>query len=153
MAVLFDTLKLSRRLEQAGFTRDQAIGAAEALSDAITGDLATKADIAEVRGEIAALRAEMGALGTQLHSEIATLRADLTGLGSELRGEMATLAAELRTEIASVRTEFRTEIASVRTEIAALRTSTAQWIIGAVFVNIVTISGAMFAVWQLAAHH
>ena len=121
MAVLFDTLKLSRRLEQAGFTRDQAVGAAEALSEAISGDLATKADIAELRAEIVAL-------------------------GSELRAEIATLGADLRTE-------FRTEIASIRTEIATLRTSTAQWIIAAVFVNIVTISGAMFAVWQLAAHH
>ena len=103
MAVLFDTLKLSRRLEQAGFTHDQAVGAAEALSDAITGDLATKADIAELRAEIATL-------------------------GAELR-------TEFRTEIAKVRTELGTEI-------AALRTSTAQWIIGAAFVNIVTISGA-----------
>ncbi len=128
MAVLFDTLKLSRRLEQAGFTRDQAVGAAEALSEAISGDLATKADIAELRAEIVAL-------------------------GSELRAEIATLGAELRTEFRTEIASVRTDIASVRTEIATLRTSTAQWIIAAVFVNIVTISGAMFAVWQLAAHH
>ena len=79
MAVLFDTLKLSRRLEQAGFTRDQAVGAAEALSEAISGDLATKADIAELRAEIVAL-------------------------GSELRAEIATLGAELRTEFRIRRT-------------------------------------------------
>ena len=124
MAVLFDTLKLSRRLEQAGFTHDQAVGAAEALSDAITGDLATKADIAELRAEIATL-------------------------GAELAPSRRTCGGRSPPEIA----ELRTEIASVRTEIAALRTSTAQWIIGAVFVNIITISGALFAVWQLASHH
>ncbi len=115
MAVLFDTLKLSRRLEQAGFTHDQAVGAAEALSDAITGDLATKADIADLRAEIATLGAE-------------------------------SFAPNFTPRSPASRTELRTEI-------AALRTSTAQWIIGAVFVNIVTISCAMFAVWQLATHH
>ncbi len=120
MAVLFDTLKLSRRLEQAGFTRDQAVGAAEALADAISGDLATKADIAELRGEIATI-------------------------GAELRSEIAELRTESRSGVTGVRAEFRSEI-------AALRTSTAQWIIAAVFVNIATISGAMFAVRQLAAH-
>ncbi|MBW4090308.1 MAG: DUF1640 domain-containing protein [Proteobacteria bacterium] len=139
MAVLFDTLKLSRRLEQAGFTHDQAVGAAEALSDAISGDLATKADIAELRAEIATLGAE--------------LRAEIATLGAELRTEIASVRTDLSSGLASVRTELRTEIASVRSEIAALRTSTAQWIIAAVFVNIVTITGAMFAIWQLASHH
>lgn len=146
MAVLFDTLKLSRRLEQAGFTHDQAVGAAEALSDAISGDLATKADIAELRAEIATL-------GAELRAEIATLGAELRTEIASVRTEFASVRTDLSSGLASVRTELRTEIASVRSEIAALRTSTAQWIIAAVFVNIVTITGAMFAIWQLASHH
>lgn len=92
-AVAFDTLKLARRLESAGFTHDQADGAAAALAETFSAEIATKSDIAELKGDIAKL-------------------------GGDLRGE-----------------------------IASLRSSTAQWIISAVFINILTVIGA---VWQLA---
>jgi hypothetical protein len=45
-AVLFDTLKLARKLEAAGFNSKQAGDTAEALADAMTGQVATKADLA-----------------------------------------------------------------------------------------------------------
>lgn len=45
--------------------------------------------------------------------------------------------------------EFR---AVPRTEFAALRSSTAQWIIGAVFVNTLTVLGVAAAVWQITRH-
>jgi hypothetical protein len=38
----FDTLKLATKLEQAGFSSDQAKGAAAALAEAFTDDLVTK---------------------------------------------------------------------------------------------------------------
>ncbi len=95
-AVTFDTLKLARRLESAGFTREQADGAAEALADSLSNEIATKGDI------------------------------------SELRAEIRTLESKLSTEIASV------------------RSSTAQWIITAVFINTAGLIGAVATVWQLA---
>ena len=106
-AVAFDTLKLARRLESAGFTHDQADGAAAALAETFSGEIATRSDIAGVQGEIAALRTE--------------LKGDIAKLGGDLRGE-----------------------------IASLRSTTAQGIISAVFVNILTVIGAVAAVWQLA---
>lgn len=57
--------------------------------------LATKADIAELRGEIAGVQ-------TRLSGEIVGVQTGLSG------------------EIASIRTELRTEIANVRVEIAAV---------------------------------
>lgn len=46
MLAPFDTPKLARLLESAGFTRDQATGAAEALADAMHGaEIATKPDL------------------------------------------------------------------------------------------------------------
>jgi len=99
-AVAFDTLKLARRLESAGFTREQADGAAEALADSLSTELATKSDLAELR---------------------ATLEGDLAKLGADLR-----------------------------TEISSLGRSTAQWIIGAVLLNMLGMFGAIAAVWQLA---
>jgi len=59
-AVPFDTLKLARRLESAGFSPKQAGDTAEALAEAMSGaELATTTDIGSVRTEIAALRAEL----------------------------------------------------------------------------------------------
>jgi hypothetical protein len=81
-AVPFDTLKLARRLESAGFPPKQAGDTAEALAEAMSGaELATATDIAGVRTEIAALR-------TELKAEIAAVRA-------ELRAEIAAVGAEL----------------------------------------------------------
>jgi len=63
MTVAFDTLKLARRLEAAGFPTKQAQDTAEALGDALTANIATQADIqalrADLRAEIATLRVEM----------------------------------------------------------------------------------------------
>jgi hypothetical protein len=70
-ALLFDTLRLSRTLRDKGhFTSEQAEALAEALGEASQSDLATKADIAELRTEIAELRIE-------LKAEIAAVRTEL----------------------------------------------------------------------------
>lgn len=46
--IAFDTLKLSRKLESAGFTHEQAAGAAEALAETLGESLATKTDLREL---------------------------------------------------------------------------------------------------------
>ena len=63
----FDTLRLARRLEAAGFAREQAGDMAEAIAEAIA-QLATKADL---KAEIAGLRAE-------LKADIEILKRDMT---------------------------------------------------------------------------
>jgi uncharacterized protein involved in exopolysaccharide biosynthesis len=68
--------------------------------------------LAEIRGEMAALRTE--------------LRGEMAALSAELRGEMAALSAELREEIAGLRRELHAEIGSVRSEIAGLRSDLTQ---------------------------
>ncbi len=52
-AMPFDTLKLARRLEAAGFPPRQAGDMAEAIAEALA-QLATKADIAALRAELKA---------------------------------------------------------------------------------------------------
>jgi hypothetical protein len=47
MAMPFDTLKLARRLEAAGFSPQQAGDMAEAIAEAVS-ELATKADLREL---------------------------------------------------------------------------------------------------------
>ncbi len=66
MIAAFDTLTAARRMEDAGMKREQAEAVAEAVRSA-TGadreDLATKADLADVKAELkadsASLRAEL----------------------------------------------------------------------------------------------
>lgn len=68
-AVPFDSLKYAKRLKEAGFTESQAEAQAEALADALRQggrDLATKADIAALRLDLAELKAEIQAMINRL---------------------------------------------------------------------------------------
>jgi hypothetical protein len=72
--VPFDTLKLARRLEAAGFPTQQAGDMAEAIAEALS-QLATKADLAALQ---AATRADIAALRAELKAEIEILKRDIT---------------------------------------------------------------------------
>jgi ActR/RegA family two-component response regulator len=81
MAMPFDTLRLARRLEAAGFAPQQAGDIAEAIAS-----LATKADLfavkTDLQAEIAALRAglkaDMEMLRAEFKADIEILRRDMT---------------------------------------------------------------------------
>ena len=66
----FDTLRLARRLQGIGFSPDQAAGFAEAFADTMVTELATKADLAELRAEFR-LECE------RLRTDIASSRSDI----------------------------------------------------------------------------
>jgi hypothetical protein len=70
MVMLFDTLRLARRLEAAGFAPQQAGDMAAAISA-----LATKADLLAVKAE---LQAEIAALRAELKADIEILKRDMT---------------------------------------------------------------------------
>jgi predicted nucleic acid-binding Zn-ribbon protein len=126
-ALLFDTLRVSRILRDKGhFTSEQAEALAEALGEASQGDLATKADLAGVRTEIAELK-------TELKTEIAELRTEIDGVRTELK-----------TEIAELRTELKAEIAEMRTDLL-------KWIIGAIGFQTVVILGALISLIKIFA--
>jgi hypothetical protein len=75
-AIPFDTLKMARKLEAAGFPGPQAAGAAEAMAEAMSGaELATKADLQAVKAD---LEREIGLVRTDLTREIGLVRTDLT---------------------------------------------------------------------------
>ena len=66
MSATFDTLALAQALrDKAKFTPEQAEGTAEALASALSGGLATKADLREVE---AALKAEIARLETRIEA-------------------------------------------------------------------------------------
>lgn len=81
-AVAFDTLKLADGLEKAGFTREQATGAAKVLAESFSSELATKADLSALRAE--------------LKGDIASVKGDIAAVRNEV--------ASVKNEVASVRT-------------------------------------------------
>lgn len=82
--ITFDTLKLARKLEAAGFPHAQAADTTGALADSLgeVSDLATKADLTELKAE---LKDEMAELRAELKAEMAELRAEI-----QIRGELNT---------------------------------------------------------------
>lgn len=80
-AIPFDTLKLARRLrESAGFTPEHAEAAAEAFAEAMSSsDVATKADLKELatKADVADIRLELSETKAELKADAAANKADL----------------------------------------------------------------------------
>ena len=91
----FDTLVYARRLKEAGVDDAQAEAHAEAMRDAITESVATKADIARLEAKIDTKHTDLKA---EIDTGLAGLKAEIdTGLAG-LKAEIA--ASERRTMIA-----------------------------------------------------
>ncbi len=77
----FDTLHAAKALTAAGFEAAQAEAITDTIRDAFTESVATKADIAEVKADIAELRAEVKADIAELRAEV---KADIAGIYKQL---------------------------------------------------------------------
>ena len=112
---MFDTHAVARSLTAADFTPAQADALTDALrSAAEQGDHVTsdqfKTGQAEMRAEVAEVRAEIANLDTRLSKQI----------------------AEVRTEVANLDMRLSTQIAEVRTEISNLETRLIRWTVGTI---------------------
>lgn len=75
---VFDTLRYAKKLQQAGFTEEQAAVQAEAIREIIADNLVTKTDVLEIKREIKALEEKLTykltvRLGSMLVSGIVVL--------------------------------------------------------------------------------
>jgi len=84
----FDTLSYARRLKQAGLPEAQAEAIADATRELVVQDVATKADIAALKSDIAGLRAE-------LKSDIAGVRSEMSALDQRLTALIETQGLRL----------------------------------------------------------
>jgi hypothetical protein len=107
-AIPFDTLKMARKLEAAGFPGPQAAGAAEAMAEAMSGaELATKADLLGVKAE--------------LQQEIRLVRADLTRDIGLVRSDLEREIGHVRTDMTAMETRLSTAIVRVGSHLELLR--------------------------------
>lgn len=124
-----DTLKLARRLREAGFNEAQAEAVADAVREGTeSADLVTRGDPSLTTAE---LRSEIAELKTELRSEIAAVR-------SEMREMEQRLILRIANEISALKTDLLTRMF--------------QMILGAVLVNAVAMAGLMFAFAKLLGH-
>ena len=77
-----DTLKVAKRLREAGFTEPQAEAVIAAVQEGTEGaELATRADLAELRAEfkaeIASLRSELRQAELRLEAKLEAIKADI----------------------------------------------------------------------------
>ncbi len=103
--VTFDTLKASHRLREAGFEEQKANALVNAFAEDIGASLATKDDIALLKGDIDALRKDM-ASGFEL------LRQEMTSGDEAIRKEMASGFELLRQEMTSENEAIRKDMAN-----------------------------------------
>ncbi len=135
-----DTLKVARRLREAGFSEPQTEAVLATVQEAEAGaDRATRAD----------LKAETAALRTKLKAEIAALR-------TELKAEIAELRAELKAEIAALRSELRQSELRLEARLESVKAEILNrvfgLILGALVVNIIAIVFAVLAAAKLLGH-
>ena len=133
-AVPFDTLKMARGLEAAGFPPAQAAGVAATLADAMSGaDLATKADIAELRTE---MNSRFDAVQTEMNSRFDATQSEMNTRFDAVQTEMInrfgiaqaetnnrfdTAQMQQQSAHTSLRAELKADIAQVRGDMELLR--------------------------------
>jgi uncharacterized protein YukE len=93
---MVDTLKLARRLQDAGLERPVAEAMAEAFAETTVETVATKQDLRE---QVGVLRAEIEGTADRLNARMdglaGTLRAEIQGTSDRLNGNMDGLAKSL----------------------------------------------------------
>jgi len=102
-ALAFDTYKAVTALKQVGFEEAQAEAVVNTMGEALGGNVATKADLTEVR---AALEADIATVKADLTADVAAVKADLEQLRTETKADLAAVQAKLEADIAGVRTEM-----------------------------------------------
>jgi len=103
-----------RRLEEAGFTHQQATGVVEVVQGEVLDTVATRdyvgEQIALVRKDLAeqigAVRHEIGTVRHELVEQIGAVREELAAQIGAVRHELAVEVGRLRTEMADTRTEL-----------------------------------------------
>ena len=118
MAVAFDTLKFVRNLTQAGLPEAQAEVFAnahrDAFKEALDSNLATKADIAELRSEMAEFResttTQIAELKESTNSQIAEFKESTNSQIAEFKESTTAQIAELRSEMAEFKEFIMAEI-------------------------------------------
>ena len=115
----FDTLTVSKDLQQAGIQESHAEAIALAVKQG-QGDLATKQDIALLKTDIDHLKADIDHLRTELKSDIDHLRTELKSDIDHLKTDIGQLRTEMKSGNDQLRSEMKSQIAWMKWTIGAI---------------------------------
>jgi len=117
-ALAFDTHKAVTALKQAGFEEAQAEAVVNTMGEALGGNVATKADLTEVRAaleaDMAVMKADLTEVRAALEADMAVMKADLTEVRVALEADVAAVKADIE----QLRLTTQADLAAVRTEMA-----------------------------------
>jgi hypothetical protein len=126
-AVAFDTLKFAQNLrDKANFSPAQAEGVSQAFSEAITDQLATRGDLADL-----ATKADMAALS-------AATKDDIAALSAATKDDIA----DVRKEMGAFRLQVKDDFARLEVKIESTRSEILRWMFG----QTLLILGAVLAI-------
>ena len=135
---MINTLKYTKRLEAAGFSRVQAEAQALAIQDAFDDALHPFATKSDLNIAVARLDAKIDGVETRLRSEIRaldiTLRSEISALDTTLRCAISTLDTTLRSEVGRVETTLGSSIRELQTDMR-----TVKWILGLMVPVLITL--------------
>ncbi len=151
-AVAFDTLTYATKLEEAGFTSDQAAVQAHALADIVDERLATKEDIRDIKRDIKAFRiaAEKDIKALRIAAEKDTEQLEkridlkLETLRMEVKKDIEIHSQGIKKDMETLRMEVKKDIEihsqGIKKDMEAMRLSLIIWLGGIVMVAV----GALF---------
>lgn len=104
--LVFDTLAMSKRLRSVGVPEEQANEQVEIIAEVFKHNMATQADVQNIRKDI-----------TLIKREIADVRAELKKDIADVRKEIADLRKELKKDIELLRLEFKKDMYKMKSSI------------------------------------
>ena len=121
-AIAFDTLEFVKRLRAANFSEAQAEAMVEAIAAVVTEQLATKADLQDLRRD---LMAEMNDLRRHIDAGLEAARQEARSqqenLRRDLEGQIEALRRDLEGQIEALRRDLEGQIEALRRDVAELR--------------------------------
>ncbi|MET7248377.1 coiled-coil domain-containing protein [Methylobacterium sp. EM32] len=167
-AIAFDTLKFARTLrDRAKMPPEQAEGLADALVEAIQGDIPTKADLKSVEASIDALKvgtksdiegvkASVEALRANTRADFDTVKASVEALRANTRADFDTVKASIdalrvsaKADVDAVRASSRESEMRLEARIEAAKTETIKWVVGLIGFQILAVIGSVIALARI----
>ena len=131
----YDTLAAVRRLTEAGLPEPHAEAVVREQVHVIEHNLATKADIEQLRlenkTEFESVLGEIEKLRLETKADTEKLRLETKTEFESVRGEIAKLRLETKADTEKLRLETKTEFESVRGEITKAKLDLIKWVFGA----------------------
>ena len=119
-ALAYDTHRAVKSLVAAGFDPTRAEAVVATVGDAMTGTVATKADVAELRADV---KADMAELRADVKSDVADVKSGVAVLDARitaLQGDVETLKADV-TDLKADGAALKTEVAGLRVDMSAMK--------------------------------